>query len=285
MKTLLSPSLKQIDSLEKVKLFSHKDAVRLLPKRFSDHNKSHFGKGVIVAGSRSYPGAAILCATACARSGAGYTYLATQEKLFPIHRHPDFILINPKDILSRKKEFSSVAFGPGLDVSSYNEKLLRNLLEETSLPLVIDASGLEILSKLSSNSWGERVILTPHEGEMAMLLGESSTWIKNNRLKALERAHKKWDCTVLLKGADSLIRTRKKILKVNAGTPALAKSGTGDVLTGIITGLLSQGLLPSQAAPLGAYIHGWCSQLWEKEGHNSRSLLASDLLGLLGKFK
>ncbi len=243
-----------------------------LPRRKTKDNKTHGGKTLIIAGSQSLFGAAVLAATAAARVGSGYTYLQTDTRHFPVHRHPDFLIKNFgfKDYA----HFDAIAIGPGLGVTSRTEKILRLLLKLKIQNVVCDADALTVIAKKKIYPLPESWILTPHTGELSRLIGKQGS---------LKQAQKKYGCHILLKGAVTKIINSRSKIKVASGNSSLAKAGTGDVLTGVITGLLAQGLSPMQAASLGAFVHGQASQEWTKSGRDHLSLLASDLFEIIPK--
>lgn len=247
-----------------------------LPYRKKTDNKTHGGKCLIAAGSSGQWGAAILCAQACARIGAGYTYLLDPQKKFPTLQFPDFLLkFNQKEF----SVFQAFAVGPGLKNFASTRNLIRKLSSSRARSVVLDAEALNVLARLKKPfalppTW----ILTPHEGEMARLLGTSSAQVKADREKAAILLQRKFGCVIVLKGAPTLIADGKSLFKIKSGNSSLAKAGTGDVLTGIIAGLLSQGLSSVQAACLGAFIHGFTADLWLKNRRDHLSLLASDVV-------
>ena len=262
-----------------------------LPKRKKTANKSTGGKCLIVAGSKGMWGAAVLAASAAYRSGAGYVYLKTQSARFPIGKNPDFLSLNKsinflsKKTIDSKLVFNAIAIGPGLSKKSFISDWIKKLAKIAKISVVVDATALNILAnwkgplpKIPPN-W----ILTPHEGEMARLLGETVNYVRANRMQALATAQKKYGCIVLLKGHQTLVTDGHIQFTIPSGNSALAKAGTGDVLTGIITGLLAQGLDSISASSLAAYIHGLAADIWIEEGNDHLSLMASDLLNLLPK--
>src|SRR5690606_34524368 len=171
-------------------------------------------------------------------------------------------------------DYSAIAIGPG---GRNKEALARRLKNLRSFKnVVVDAEALNALASMNirlPSTW----ILTPHEGELSRLINISSKSIQKDRLKYLKVAQQKFGCIVLLKGHKSLIADNKRIYEIQSGNPALAKAGTGDVLTGIIAGLLSQGVVSTKAACLGAYLHGCIADQWVKE-NDVLSLMASDLV-------
>jgi ADP-dependent NAD(P)H-hydrate dehydratase len=263
-------------------IVSKKQIKKFLPKRSKFSNKSDFGKCLIIGGSSSMPGAAILCARAAARSGAGYTYLMSGPYYSKFVQNPDFILLKRQECLKQINKFNSIALGPGILSETEVKKFLIFLIKRNISNVVVDAGALSILNKLvKKNKLPPSWILTPHEGEMSKLINKNANWIRKNREKAVQLAFQKYGCCILLKGHLSLIYNGEKLYCVNQGTPALAKAGTGDVLSGIIAAMLSQKLSSVHAVIIAAYVHGFASQLWKKNKHDEISLMASDLIEIL----
>ena len=261
--------------------FGLKDARRLLPRRGKFSNKSAGGRVLVVAGSRGMYGAAILTSTAALRAGAGYVTLYAQLKSFPFWRHPDFLTLGS---LSRKtiKKFDTVAIGPGLGVSQSTHATIKKLKTSNQESVVVDADGLSSCAKFGivfCKDW----ILTPHEGELARLLKVPVSIIKSNRLQYAQKAQEKFGCTILLKGHHTLVVSKNKVSLIKAGNSSLAKAGTGDVLTGIISAFRAQGLEAHDAACLGAFVHGYIADLWIGEKNDELALLASDILTRMPK--
>ncbi|MBX3039086.1 MAG: NAD(P)H-hydrate dehydratase [Bdellovibrionaceae bacterium] len=254
-------------------------AAKDLPSRRPSDNKTRGGKTLIRAGSKTMLGAAILSATAAARVGAGYVYLLPADKNFPHQKHPDFLTLGSRREIP-DVSFSSIAIGPGLPSTPHLQKEILWLLKHTSCPVVVDAGALTALASfkkpvLLPDNW----ILTPHEGELGRLLSLSGKDVRKDRLGSALKAQKKWGGTLLLKGSGTLIVAEGKVIEITTGNAALAKAGTGDVLTGMIAGFLAQGLSPRQAACLGAFVHGAIADHWIKNKKDVLSLMASDILG------
>lgn len=252
-----------------MKTYSKANAKKDLPTRTTHDNKTRGGRCLIVAGSRGMWGAAILTANAAARTGAGYVYLSPTSSGFPTTKNPNFLLNTKKDL----KNFDVIAIGPGAKNSSVGSWIKKAL---KSPNVVLDAEALNYLAK-NKITIPETWIVTPHEGELSRLLKVPSADIQNNREYFVRLAQRKLGCVVLLKGNKTLVATQDHIYKIQSGNPALAKAGTGDVLTGIISALLSQGLEAPKAACLGAYIHGFIADEWLKK-NDILSLLATDLI-------
>lgn len=260
-----------------MKKYTQKQAQRNLPDRKRSDNKTRGGKSLVVAGSVGMWGAAVLAARACARSGAGYVYVSSKN--FPSTKYPDFLLLNPK---SQLETFSAVAIGPGLNRKQEVRQWIQKCLRNKCTRVVLDAEALNVLSAWNKaprlpSSW----IMTPHEGELSRLLKVSSQKIKKDRMKYVRLAQKKFKVIVLLKGHRTLVCDDLNIFEIQSGNAALAKAGTGDVLTGIILGFLSQGLPATHAACLGAFVHGFIADEWIQNGSDILSLMASDIVEAL----
>ncbi len=254
-------------------------AGKLIPIRKKSDNKSNGGKSLIIAGCSGMFGAAVLAATACARVGSGYVFLMTDQKKFSSQKNPDFLVfdINKKKILDI--DFNSAAIGPGLGRSAQSAKLLKKLILSKKKLVVVDADALNLLALNKKLKIPKSWVVTPHEAELSRLINTSVTAIKKDRKKYILIAQQKLGCVVLLKGHKTLVADDNQIFEIQSGNVALAKAGTGDVLTGMIAGLLAQGLAPIDAACLASYLHGCIADKWVKDRNDPLSLLASDMLG------
>ena len=251
---------------------------KLLPKRSKLSSKIDGGKVLIVAGGSPLYGAGILSALAASRSGAGYTHLMTDLIKYPWVKFPDFILHKFSVSELKKHSKSIIAIGPGLGLGESKKRLLTFLIKTKTEKVIVDADALTILASMKAIKLPSSWVLTPHEGELSRLLGVSSSSVKRSRLESLKAVQKKYGCTVLLKGADSLISDGVHLYQVSSGTVALAKAGTGDVLLGMIGAFYAQGLSASEAAVLGTFVHGKCSADWMKKGNDHLSLRPMDLI-------
>lgn len=246
-----------------------KDLRKFLPIRVEAANKSHGGKCLLIAGSEGMWGACYLSALACARVGAGYVYLPADTK--NLTEYPDFLSSEISEEID-VNHFTALAVGPGLKITVQHKKLFHHIEKTFTGPMVIDAGALELVKKLKPN-W----IITPHEGELSKLLNISSDEIRKDRFIAAQMAQEKFGGIVVLKGHKTLIATKSIIYEIQTGNKALAKAGTGDVLTGMITGFLSQGVKPVDAAILACGVHGFIADRWVKD-KDYLSLMASDLI-------
>jgi NAD(P)H-hydrate epimerase len=240
------------------------DALR--PRRHADSEKRSAGAPLVIAGSEQFPGAAILCALGAARAGAGYvTVAAPAAAAAALRAHLiEQVVVTYDDgdpqraiatILELCNHCNAIAIGPGLGLSDAMGEIVRGVMSATHLPVVADASALFHLAKHLPEFSDKPLILTPHAGEFARLSG-GGTVAPDERLARLRSFVGEYGIATLLKGRTTLIADRANVHVNPTGTAALATAGTGDVLTGIIATLLSQGLSPVDAARTGAYWHG-----------------------------
>lgn len=252
--------------------------------RFS--HKGDHGHALLLAGSYGKTGAAVLAARACLRSGVGLLschipqsaynimQVAVPEAMVTTDYNTSFLTKYEEDI----SKFDSIGIGPGIGTASETKQLLNDLLDQQHLKLVIDADALNIISANQNllELLNHNTIITPHPKEFERLFGQTSSEFNRINL-AIEQA-KKYDITIVLKGHHTLIASKNcKPVFNSTGNAGLAKGGTGDVLTGILTALMAQGYEPFQAAVLGVYLHGLSADL-ACEKIARPSLVASDII-------
>ncbi len=230
------------------------EILQLVPRRSPRDNKYSAGSLLVVGGSRGMSGAAALASRAAFRADAGYVAIAAPAaSLLVLETLVLEAVKRPlEDVFDAASRAGALAIGPGLGRGDEHQALVRRLLEETDLPAVVDADALFGLEPFSRSA---PTVLTPHSGELARLLGVESAWVDAHRLAALDRAVEKFDCVVLLKGADTLVGAPGQGPIVSGGWPALATAGTGDVLTGIIGAFLAKGVGARLAAVAGTTAH------------------------------
>lgn len=275
------------------------EAVRsVLPRRPPDAHKGTFGHVLVLGGSAGYTGAPALAGLGALRAGAGLVTVAVpadvagvvagkltevmvrslpaaQEGGLAEAAWPELA----EELLAKA---DAVAAGPGLGRGSGTRALLLRLLERLDKPLVLDADGLNLLELESIAACRAPVVLTPHPGEAARLLGAAPDDVQADRPRAARELAARGRCIAVLKGARTLIARPDGALWVNpTGNSGMATGGTGDVLTGIIAGLLAQGAGPLEAALAGAYLHGKAGDL-AAAGIGARALAAGDLLAFMG---
>lgn len=259
----------------------------LLPDRTVDSHKGTYGKALIIGGSANYRGAPGLSAHAAYRIGAGLVTVSAPEPVINTlsGQLMEVTWLPAGDILSALRQYSAVLLGPGWGTSQDTGDLLHNILSSDDLPtLVIDADGLNLLA--SQTGWPRllppNTIITPHPGEMARLASLSTAEVQRDRWQLAIQKAAEWNVVLLLKGAHTLIASPKGDLTVLPfKTDALAKAGSGDVLAGIIVGLLAQGLSAYDAAVAGGYLHGLAGVLAAEKLVTTRSLLASGIIDSL----
>ncbi len=284
------------DSIGIRRFLTEKDELRNLIKPRKLHNhKGSFGKVFIAAGSRGMEGAGLLAAKAALRSGAGIVELAVPEGAFDAVRGEIPVVITSgladdgegcltsqswKGLLSGAEKASVLLMGPGIRNIQQVREAVVNTIINCSKPLVLDADGLnaishepEILLKRS-----ETTIITPHPGEMARLMGISTSEIQQNRLEAAESFANKYKVIVVLKGYRTIISAPWGETWINpTGNPGMATAGSGDVLGGVISSFIAQGMSPMEAAVCGAYIHGAAGDK-AAEKYGQWGMVASDII-------
>ncbi|MDQ6662147.1 MAG: NAD(P)H-hydrate dehydratase [Chloroflexota bacterium] len=272
-----------------------------LPPRPLDSNKGTFGKVMLLCGSPPYPGSAYLAGNAAGRIGAGLVTLAVTEKMLPIYasafHEATFVLLPEesensfalvKTLAEHLEGYRALLIGPGLGQSTYIREAILEILENLrSLPdekrphLLVDADGLNNLSALER--WWTllppETVITPHPGEMGRLChGLKVSGGNIDRLELARQKAKEWNVTLVLKGACTIIAKPDEDIRINwQANPALATAGTGDVLAGMISGLLAQKVEPFDAASTAVYLHVAASELVSREIGDT-GLLAADLL-------
>lgn len=284
----LSESMTRIRFKLQMKVINSQLIKIKLSARPVDANKGTFGKALIIGGSKNYPGAAILSVLACARSGAGLVTLATTPEVYKVAvpKIPFATFLNFSEIAENIETYDSVLVGPGLGQSQKVRNLIHQLIRSDKLKgekLILDADALNILSEEAD--WYKILkadaMLTPHPGEMARLTGLSVEEIQANREETALKFSRLWGKLIILKGAKTIIAEPKgEIYEASFANPLLATAGTGDVLAGIITGLLAQGLNLIDGAIAGVYLHGMCAEIL-KEKFEERGMVATDLIEAL----
>ncbi len=285
------------DTQGNIRLMTTDDARLLIPERKPWGNKATFGKLLVVAGSRGMSGAARLTAIAAVRTGAGLIYSAYPQSMHDVF---DTTLLEPvklplpdtgngyfaesaaEKILEMEPKVKALALGPGIATHPGTISMVRHLLQEWKKPIVLDADALNAVAIHPDllKTAKPPLILTPHPGEMARLTNIDSKLVDRKRLDIAEEYSKKWNHVIVLKGAPSVIASTNGIWVNSSGNSGLATAGSGDVLTGIIAGLLAQGLSLSQAARLGVFLHGLAADI-ATEDIGEHSLIAGDLLNYI----
>lgn len=270
----------------------------LLPERMEDSNKATFGSVLNVSGSVNYRGAACLSSLSALKVGAGYVTLACLEIVASCVTSfsPDIVIIpllssdgciaeeEHKKIASVIDKYSVLSIGCGLSSIFGDRKSIRsfffNVIASVSpleMPVIIDADGLNLLAELPQVALPRYSVLTPHPKELSRLLKVSTDDIQSDRIGYAEKAARKYSAVIVLKGHRTIVTDGDSTFVNMTGNSALAKAGSGDILTGMVSGFCAQGLSALDAACLAVYLHGKTGDLARDEC-SAYSVLASDLL-------
>ena len=273
----------------------------LLPHRHADGHKGTFGNVAVVGGHRKYLGAPVLAASAAYRVGAGLVTLAAPESVSRIVASQLIEQVHAPlpetadggvsaDAAEAAREAlnaaSAAVVGPGLGTDDPSAAFLRSLLltqPVTLTPVVLDADALNILADVYDwpSVLAVPAVLTPHPGEMGRLLGRPAHEVQQDRKRAAMASAEEWGQVVALKGAHTVVAAPDGRVAISPfANPALATAGSGDVLAGIVGGLLAQGMERYEAAVAGVYLHGAAAERWSA-ANGSGGMIASDLLPLL----
>lgn len=265
-----------------------------LPKRIDNSNKGTYGRVAVIAGSKNMSGAAFLCGKAAYSTGVGLVKIYTHEsnRMVLQSQLPEAIMMTYDDyegalscIEDAMKWATVIVVGPGLGVDSTSERMLYELLMNTEVPLVLDADALNILSNnielLEASS--APVIMTPHMMEMSRLIQKEVSAITKDRFSIAKQFAKKMGVTLVLKDAKSIVTNGGEQTYMSlAGNNGMSTGGSGDVLAGIIAGMLAGGLTLADAAMMGTYIHCLAGD-YAAEQKGKYAMLASDIIAGLGE--
>lgn len=286
-----------------IEVITPRDFAMALRPREADSHKGDFGHVLVIAGSAGKSGAAAMAGVAALRAGAGLVTVAAPKSVQPLVAGyaPELMTEGLEEAeegtISRRalgrvnellKGKAVVALGPGLTTNGETVEFVRQFVQQCSLPLVLDADGLNVFAgspdKLSSN---KSLVLTPHPGEMARLLGCSTADVQKDRVGIARRFAKEHGVVLVLKGFATLVALPDGAVWVNpTGNPAMAKGGMGDVLTGMIAGMIAQGKKENDYDPIpdqvkaAVYLHGLAGDLSRQEA-DEHTILATDLLKTL----
>jgi len=248
----------------------------VVPRKRPEDDKYTAGSVLVVGGAPGTTGAVCLAAEAAFRADAGYVAVAVPEASLPV---VEARLLEPVKLAWERAveaagRAQAIAIGPGLGRDDAARRVRDELLAAGEHALVLDADALH---ELEPGPWGPRAVLTPHAGELARLVGESSEWVRSHRLEAAGRVADRFGCICLLKGADTVVASPGEgALVVLADAPGLATAGTGDVLTGVVAAFLAKGVEPRLAAAAAAMAHALAARSLPQRG-----LVAGDLLAAL----
>ena len=271
------------------KALDHASVLSLLQERDPFGHKGTFGRVLLLCGSRGFTGAAYLAAMGALRTGAGLVFLGVPESIYAVEAiklNEPVVFPLPDDdgklseaaipeILLRLPQMDAVLIGCGLGQSKGTLAVVKAVLEQAKCPVVVDADGINVLTEHKYILRGRAypTILTPHDGEFLRFGGT----IEENRMAPAARFSREWNSIVLLKGHRTCITDGINGYINQTGNPGMAVGGSGDVLAGMIAGLLGQGLPPLEAAACGAWLHGAAGDLCAEE-IGQYGMLPTDML-------
>ena len=270
-------------------VFDERTAFENLPKRPSNANKGSFGKVLLYVGSEKYRGAAHLAAEAALRSGVGYVgFFGEGDLALELRmRFPELIFhekcnkhVGVSSFFDISARYSAILTGCGSDISKEYFDELRELLSSDGSPLVLDADAINTIAAYSGREYirasRRTVILTPHPLELSRLTGRSVDGIQSNRLRTAEEVARDLGVILLLKGQGTIVTDGRVSYLNSTGSSALAKAGSGDVLAGLVAGLLAYSKKPLEAVALAAYLHGRAGDTLAEE-YSNYGVTPSDL--------
>lgn len=274
--------------------------LKRIPKRRAYSHKGTYGKILIIAGAKNMAGAAVFSALAAYRTGAGLVKVLTVEENRAILQEalPEAILSTydsewAGQYAEEFKEYvktqavwaDAIVLGPGIGLEEYGRTLVESVLCDAYVPIILDADAINLAARYPylKGYFTDNIILTPHLSEFSRLTGKSVEEVRENLLQAAEEFAEQYGVTCVLKDAATVTARKDGRLFVNtSGSPAMAKGGSGDVLTGVIAGLLALGMEDCEAASLGVYIHGLAGELAAKR-YGVHSVLARETADCLGE--
>ena len=274
-----------------------------LPRKAQTH-KGNYGKVFVIAGCEGMTGAAMMCAEAALRSGAGLVYLFAPGKILPIYetscreavkikigndedsffkeKHVRFVA----DVILSSEKNIAVVIGPGLGRNPETALFVRGVLNEIkhkNIPVILDADGL---NAYKGREIPDGLVLTPHVAELSRITGYKVKYIEENRKEAAICASKNFNSVLVLKGNGTIVASENDLYINETGNPGMATGGSGDVLAGIIAGIIASSQAYKEKKSvyelvcIGVYIHGLCGDLGVKH-YGERALCAGDLIDML----
>ena len=276
----------------KINELNHKKVLSILPDRDPFAHKGCFGRILLLCGSRGYTGAAALAAMGALRAGAGLVYLCVPESIYEIEAskllEPIILPMPDEDGKFSEKAIDNIAeilpnmdavlIGPGMGISEVTYQLTSWILQNAKVPVVLDADGINVMSGHIDILRGRTssTILTPHTGEFLRLGGSD----KSDKVLETMRIAQETGCIVVHKGYKTIITDGTTVYRNATGNPGMAVGGTGDVLSGMITALVGQGITPLQASACAVWLHGAAGDICAKE-IGQYGMLPSDMLRVL----
>lgn len=268
--------------MENMEVINYEMLAQWLKPRAKDWHKGLSGHVLVVGGALGYSGAPRMAAEAALRVGAGLVSVATHPENARVmnSQRPELMchgVSHRDELLPLVEKADVVVLGPGLGQQAWSVELWTTIMSQHK-PMLVDADGLNLLA--AEKDYRDNWVLTPHAGEAGRLLGETAQTVQQNRVAAVTEIVTRYGGVCVLKGAGTLVASSHSSLAIcDKGNPGMASAGMGDVLSGVIGGLMAQGIPIAEAAQLGVCMHAMAGDLAAKEGE--RGLIATDLLPYL----
>lgn len=270
----------------------------LFPLRDKNANKGSYGHLLNICGSYAMPGAAVICAQGALRCGAGLVKCAFPKSIYSVMTsHMIQPLFKPlceneqktisigslNDIFEELKWADSVVIGCGMGNNDDTQVITDQVIKNSEAPIILDADGINAVAPFIDIIRDRKapLIMTPHPGEMARLIGESVEYVQSHRSEVAKAFAKENDVILVLKGANTIVTDGKRLYFNTTGNPGMAMGGTGDMLAGMIGAFAAQGFAPIDAAAAAVYIHGYTGDICAAE-LSQRGMTVEDMLSLLG---
>jgi len=292
------PSQLAVEAESDLELITPADIRPFFHRRKKLSHKGDFGHLFIIGGAAGYSGAITLATGASVRSGAGLVTALVPQHLVPVvatnvpeamvHGAPETDSGSLDDSLwdtwrEKLGQYTALLAGPGMTRHPATRRLIEKILRESSIPVMLDADALNVFEGQASKLFERRgkLVITPHPGEMARLLGITTAEVQADRFEIVKKASMLTDSTVVLKGAGTLVAEKNGKVHINmTGNPGMACGGMGDVLSGLLGGLLAQRMSPFDAARVAVYLHGRAGDIAAAQ-KTENSLIARDLIACL----
>lgn len=255
----------------------------IIPGRENDSHKGTYGHSLLIAGNSGTMGAAVIAAKACLRTGTGLlTVNVPEQERSIIHTSVPEAMVSFREKQANLKKISAIGIGPGLGTGNSQKALLKHILKNAHCPLVLDADALNIIAGDKSlwKTVPAFTIITPHPKEFDRLFGEHQQ--QEDRVRRAIAKATELKLIIVLKGHHTVITSGTHSFYNTTGNAGLAKGGSGDALTGMITAFLAQGIKPLDAALTAVYLHGLAADITLKE-QSRESMLISDVISNIGK--
>lgn len=251
-----------------------------LPERLQNSNKGTFGRVLNIAGSKYMTGAAYLSSVSALKIGCGYCFLCAEDDVIKAvaAQTQNLVFAPMKDLTKLLKTSDILEIGCGLSTSPKAVSIFKTAIKNSTIPTIIDADGLNILAKLNLKTLPTDLVLTPHPKEAARLLKKSLNEVLSDLENSAKEISKKYSCVTVLKSHNTVVCSKDFEIYINeTGNSSLAKAGSGDVLAGMIAGLMAQKMAPFDAAKTAVCLHGKCGEL-ASDDLTEYSVMAKDLI-------